>query len=432
TRFDDIVRYCQGGLERVIVCALEKSPKDRFATVDDFMRELRDFQAAFQVDAPMQGEAGPRAEESVEAAHIQSPVRMAVDDPPTDHGRSDVASMAVETVDHAPRPSIGSLGASARAPGDRIGRYELLELIEEDFEESWLARRVDGLEQSVMLKLIRGDRPSAETLRRLQHSSALQARCNHPMVERVLDGGTTRNGDFYAAVEFHRGVTILDFTARQESTLAARMTLLALVCDAIQAVHACGFMHRDIKPQNIRVCGSEPPLPKVVGFGVARQIGPDPFESDGAMIGTPLYMAPEQVECRSYGIDGRADIYALGFLLHELMAGVPVLGQFSEQSMLPLEFDTVRSIILKGPRALPSARLEQVLKSDPDFARRIAAERGVSPRGLVKALSDVVDPIFNRATQIQPEHRYQSPSEMARALRVGAERVGRPRRWFNW
>src|SRR4051794_38338290 len=168
----------------------------------------------------------------------------------------------------------------------------------------------------------RGLAPPA-VIKRFTPEAQILARLHHPGIAQVYEAGIADDGQPFFAMEFICGLPLDEYANRQGLDLAARVGLVARVCDAVQHAHDRGVIHRDLKPANILV--DEAGQPKVLDFGVARATDADLLTAarltrTGQVLGTPNYMSPEQVTGDPAAIDGRADVYALGVILFELAA----------------------------------------------------------------------------------------------------------------
>src|SRR5262249_46091040 len=150
---------------------------------------------------------------------------------------------------------------------------------------------------------------------------------DHPHIAKVLDAGTTEAGRPYFVMELVRGVPVTDFCDQSHLPVRQRLELFVSVCQAVQHAHQKGVIHRDLKPSNVLVTlHDRVPVAKVIDFGIAKAVGQQLtdktlFTNFAQMVGTPLYMSPEQAQMSGLDVDTRADIYALGVLLYELLTG---------------------------------------------------------------------------------------------------------------
>src|SRR3954468_4296319 len=151
---------------------------------------------------------------------------------------------------------------------------------------------------------------------------------NHPNVAQVLDAGATEGGRPYFVMEYVDGLAITTFADRHNLTVGQRLELFIQACDAVQHAHQKAIIHRDLKPSNILVATVDGrPQVKVIDFGVAkatqsRLTERTYFTETGQLVGTPEYMAPEQAQpTAQLDVDTRTDVYSLGVVLYELLAG---------------------------------------------------------------------------------------------------------------
>jgi WD40 repeat protein/predicted Ser/Thr protein kinase len=213
-------------------------------------------------------------------------------------------------------------GEALRLP-DHIGRYRVLRLLGEGGMGAVYEAEQDGPHRRVALKVIRPGLLAAALLKRFAQEVEILGRLHHPGIAQIYEAGVAADGQPFFAMEFIRGLPLDEYARGEGLDVAARVGLVARVCDAVQHAHDQGVIHRDLKPANILV--DETGQPKVLDFGVARATDADLVSGTGLtrtgqLLGTPHYMSPEQVTTDPGPIDHRADVYALGVILFELLA----------------------------------------------------------------------------------------------------------------
>ncbi len=223
------------------------------------------------------------------------------------------------------RPPAADQSALVTRPSlpPRIGRYRILGLLGEGGMGAVYEAEQDSPHRAVALKVIRPGFLAPAFLRRFAHEVEILGRLHHPGIAQIYEAGVAEDGQPFFAMEYIRGLPLGEYARLRALTVRARVELLARVCDAAQHAHDQGVVHRDLKPANILV--DEGGQPKVLDFGVARATDADLLTGagltrTGQLLGTPNYMSPEQVTGDPAAIDHRADVYALGVILFELLA----------------------------------------------------------------------------------------------------------------
>jgi len=208
----------------------------------------------------------------------------------------------------------------------QIARYRIIRILGEGGMGTVYEAEQDSPRRRVALKVVRAGLSTREMLKRFERESQALGRLQHPGIAQVYEAGTADVGSAsqpYFAMEFIQGAPLKEYVAANGLDLRARIELVAKICDAVQHAHDRGIVHRDIKPGNILV--DRMGQPKVLDFGVARLLEAQPSEtlhtSEGQLVGTLAYMSPEQVLADPSTIDARSDVYAIGVVLYELLAG---------------------------------------------------------------------------------------------------------------
>lgn len=211
--------------------------------------------------------------------------------------------------------------------GEHFGRYRITRLIGTGGMGAVYEAQQDNPHRRVALKLLRFGMAVPDVVKRFEREAQLLAHVNHPSVAHIYDAGVvqTPNGQQpYFAMEYIDGKPLDEWARDATRTIADRLKLMAQVCDAVHYAHQCGVIHRDLKPPNILVDAKGHPT--VLDFGIARATEADIRTATihtevGQLVGTVPYMSPEQVVGHSNTIDARSDVFALGVILFELLAG---------------------------------------------------------------------------------------------------------------
>ncbi len=320
------------------------------------------------------------------------------------------------------RPLQTLLDPAAEGPANppvprRLGKYEILGKIAQGGMGVVYRARQPGLDRLVAIKVIRsGDLATAEQVERFVAEARSLARLQHPNIVHVYEVGTHDGLPFFA-LEYVEGGSLERRTRREPQPVADAVRLVEVLARAVQHAHDRGIIHRDLKPSNVLLAPSAAGdaghtaygLPKLSDFGLARS-GDALHTADGAALGTPGYMAPEQAAGETARVGPAADIYALGAILYELLTGRP-----------PFQGDT------------PLATLEEV--------RRGAL---VPPGQLRPELAPEVEAVVLRCLAREPNARFRTAADLANELHrlgpTGPTVDYRPpdlpgergRRWRRW
>ena len=323
-----------------------------------------------------------------------------------------VFGSAAGTVDYE-----SAAGAQAADAASRViaGRYKLLERIAEGgMGEVWVAEQFQPIKRKVALKLIKPGMDSKSVLARFEAERQALAMMDHPNIAKVLDGGLAENGRPYFVMDYVKGIPITDYCDAARLGIAERLGLFMQVCSAVQHAHQKGIIHRDLKPSNILVAPYDgTPVPKVIDFGLAKALHYSLTErtlhtAHESVLGTPLYMSPEQAQLNNLDVDTRSDIYSLGVLLYELLTGTTPL---EKQRFQEAAWDEIRRIIREEEPPRPSTRLSTI-----DTLPSLAACRQTEPAKLTTQLRGELDWIVMKALEKDRTRRYETATGLARDI----------------
>jgi WD40 repeat protein/serine/threonine protein kinase len=298
-------------------------------------------------------------------------------------------------------------------PGSQIGPYKLLEQIGEGgFGVVFMAEQQAPIRRRVALKVIKPGMDTRQVIARFEAERQALALMDHPNIAHVLDAGATESGRPYFVMELVRGIPLSEFCDQNRLTVGQRLELFITVCHAVQHAHQKGIIHRDIKPNNVLITLHDgTPVAKVIDFGVAKATGQQLtektlFTSFTQMIGTPLYMSPEQAEMSGLDVDTRSDIYSLGVVLYELLTGTT---PFEQERMRTAGYDEVRRIIREEEPAKPSARISTSNRA----ATTVSANRKSDPSRLSQLFRGELDWIVMKALEKDRNRRYETAAAFA-------------------
>ncbi|MEO7412629.1 MAG: serine/threonine-protein kinase [Opitutaceae bacterium] len=318
---------------------------------------------------------------------------------------------------HVPLTTRG-VDPPAEKPIDRVGRYKLLQKIGEGgCGVVWLAEQESPVRRRVALKVIKLGMDTNAVIARFEAERQALAMMDHPNIARVFDGGATDAGRPYFVMELVRGVRITEYCDDAGLSTRARLELFIQVCQAIQHAHQKGIIHRDIKPSNILVTVNDGvAVPKVIDFGIAKAIEGRLTDKTlvtqfAALIGTPSYMSPEQTVMTSVDVDTRSDIYSLGALLYEMLAGRT---PFDATELLASGLDEMRKTILEREPVRPSTRLSTL---DGEDLTTTAKRRSTDSSKLLSELHGDLDWIVMKCLEKDRARRYQTANSLSADLK---------------
>jgi eukaryotic-like serine/threonine-protein kinase len=298
-------------------------------------------------------------------------------------------------------------------PGAVIGPYKLLEQIGEGgFGIVFMAEQTQPVRRQVALKVLKPGMDTRQVVARFEAERQALALMDHPNIARVCDAGETASGRPYFVMELVRGVPITEFCDQNHLTVRERLALFVSVCQAVQHAHQKGVIHRDLKPSNLLVTlHDNKPVAKVIDFGIAKATGPKLtdktlFTNFAQLIGTPLYMSPEQAQLSGLDIDTRSDVYSLGVLLYELLTGTT---PFDRERLRTAAYDEIRRIIREEEPARPSSRISTLGQA----AATVSVNRRSDPKRLSQLVRGELDWIVLKALEKDRNRRYETASAFA-------------------
>lgn len=298
--------------------------------------------------------------------------------------------------------------------GSTVGPYRLVERLGEGgFGVVYRAEQREPVRREVALKVIKLGMDTRQVIARFEAERQALARLDHPAIARVLDAGQTKGGRPYFVMDLVPGIDLASYCDNRRLSIRRRCQLFQKLCGAVQHAHQRGIIHRDLKPSNVLVTESEgQPHPKVIDFGIAKATSDDgdPAETMktelGQVVGTPVYMSPEQALGLA-DIDTRSDVYSLGVILYELLAGRP-----------PVEASEIRDHAVAGDLASFLAERDDALPSialaASDEALERAERRGGSPATICSSIRGDLDFIALQALAFERDRRYESAASLAR------------------
>ena len=352
-------------------------------------------------DAALEYDAADRDEFLNNACGSDASLRNEVESLLSAYGRSDELS----------RPAVPAAGVHEVQPLESIGPYKLVRKIGEGgMGQVWLAEQTAPLHRAVALKLIRAGMYDESLLRRFKAERQSLALMDHPSIAKVFDAGATPEGQPYLVMEYVPGEPITKYCDRKKLGVRERLDVFVKVCEGVQHAHQKAILHRDLKPANILVVEIDgKPAPRLIDFGLAKAVAPSLageslFSGVWGLAGTPGYISPEQAG--GGDVDTRADVYALGVVLYELLTGsLP----FDIEKWKQQPLDQVLRQLREEDPPRPSTRL----RMEKESSATAAELRGTESRHLASLLQGDLDCITMKALEKDRAGRYGTPSELA-------------------
>jgi serine/threonine protein kinase/tetratricopeptide (TPR) repeat protein len=368
----------QSPLEAIFFAALEKStPQGRAAFLDDACALDPDLRRRVEKMLAAQAKA---------ASFLEKP-----------------AAQAVATVDESIPESAGSV----------IGTYKLLKQIGEGgFGVVFMSEQKEPVRRRVAIKVLKPGMDNKQVIARFEAERQALAIMDHPNIAKFLDAGQTNSGRPYFVMDLVKGLPITEYCDEARLTPKERLEIFVHVCRAVQHAHQKGIIHRDIKPSNVLVTTQDgPALVKVIDFGIAKALGQQLtdktlFTGLAQLIGTPLYMSPEQATLSNVDVDTRSDIYSLGVLLYELLTGTT---PFDKVRLGQVGYDEMLRIIREEEPPKPSTRINAMGKA----STTISTHRKSDPKRLSHLFRGELDWIVMKALEKDRNRRFETASAFA-------------------
>ncbi len=297
--------------------------------------------------------------------------------------------------------------------GSMIGKYKVLQEIGEGgFGIVYMAEQHEPVRRKVALKIVKPGMDTRAAIARFEAERQALAMMEHENISRVLDAGATSSGRPYFVMDLVKGIPITEFCDKRKLSTVERLQLFKSVCGGVQHAHSRGIIHRDLKPSNVMITLHDgEPVPKIIDFGIAKALNQQLtdktlFTGYGQMLGTPMYMSPEQAEMSGLDIDIRSDVYSLGVLLYELLTGSPPL---SEEKLRTANYTDLVKMIMEDDPPTPSSRLQTL----GDTIADVCLHRDTSLKRLSSLLRGDLDRIVMKALEKDRRRRYETVKDLA-------------------
>jgi serine/threonine protein kinase/tetratricopeptide (TPR) repeat protein len=325
---------------------------------------------------------------------------------------------------------LGSIAPSAEAevgptidqpmtetPGTLIGPFKLLEQIGEGgFGIVFMAEQQQPIRRKVALKILKPGMDTRQVIARFEAERQALALMEHPNIARVLDAGQTSSRRPYFVMDLVKGIPITEYCDQNQLPVRERLELFVHVCQAVQHAHQKGIIHRDIKPSNVMVTLHDgTPTPKIIDFGVAKALGQQLTDKTlytgfAQLIGTPMYMSPEQAALSGLDVDTRSDIYSLGVLLYELMTGTT---PFDKERFSKAGYDEMRRIIREEEPPKPSTRISTLGQG----ATTVSTQRKCDSKRLSQLFRGELDWVVMKCLEKDRNRRYETANSLGADIR---------------
>lgn len=312
------------------------------------------------------------------------------------------------------KPPVPRTSPNAAAVGTAIGSYKLLEQLGEGgFGVVYMAEQREPVKRRVALKVLKAGMDTKQVIARFEAERQALAMMDHPNIARVLDAGETDSGRPYFVMDLVSGLPVTDYCNQRRLTTEERLEIFKQICAAVQHAHQKGIIHRDLKPGNILVStDGDTPVPKVIDFGIAkatqgRLTDKTLFTQFRHFVGTPEYMSPEQIQLSPYDVDTRSDVYALGILLYELLAGVrPV----ASETIRRAGYEEMCRRLREDLTPRPSRRLTSL---PPEELTTLASQRQLTVAQFKSSIRGELEWIILKAVEKDRSRRYESCAALA-------------------